>query len=196
MTRLLLPSLLLVATLGCARDRLEVTPTKNGVDGTCPEPPPAAAPTAAAAPARPVPTFEGKLLLPPATPGESRSELAGCLAATPSEAEGARYPTAASARAQRAATVRVNPMGKGVIVSHELSHACCLQANVTTRLEAGTVVMVEELSGTPCRCTCASTVRTAIGLSPGRYTLSVRQAQGGDPKVVHEEPFTVEAAAP
>ncbi|HLL52690.1 MAG TPA: hypothetical protein VK447_04030, partial [Myxococcaceae bacterium] len=177
----LLPSLLLVVTLGCARDRLEVTPTKNGVDGTCPEPPPAPAPTAAAAPARPVPTFEGKLLLPPATP---------------SEAEGARYPTAASARAQGAAAVRVNPMGKGVIVSHELSHACCLQANVTTRLEAGTVVMQEELSGTPCRCTCASTVRTAIGLPPGRYTLSVRQAQGGDPKVVHEEPFTVEAAAP
>jgi hypothetical protein len=195
----LAPALVLTVALGCARDRVEVTPTKPAVEGVCAEPPPPPTPLSPSPAAdRPAPTFQGKLLLPPANPGEARSELSGCLAAAPSEAEGARYPVAlrSGAAANARADVRVNPMGRGVIVSHDLTHGCCLKAEVTATLEGDRLVMLEQLSGAACRCQCASTVRTAVGLAPGRYTLSVRQAHGGEPKVVHEEPFTVEAAAP
>ena len=201
MKRLLPLAAVLALALGCARDRVEVTPTKPATaEGSCPEPPPAAAPPAAPAEQKPAPTFQGKLLLPPSTPGESKSELSGCLSAAPSEAEGARFPAARRAGPGREsavrAEVRVNPMGKGVLVSHDLDHGCCLKADVTTRMEGEKLVLLEQLSGAACRCTCASTIRTAVGLAPGRYVLSVQQAQGGAPQVLHEEPFTVEAQTP
>lgn len=69
--------------------------------------------------------------------------------------------------------VEVTGIPSGVTVRHELSHACCLQARVETRLEGDTVTIDERLEGQPCRCVCESTVRSAIRLRPGPISLRV-----------------------
>lgn len=189
---------------GCAKDRADVVqPKPLPQTANCPTPPES---TAAATPALdgaaavtpPTPTFHGQLLLPPEKPGESRTELSGCLAGGGTEADGSRYPPPPVSRsAPVAPKVRINSLAKGVIISHDLDHACCLKADVTTRLEAGRLTVLEKLSGTPCRCMCASTIRTAVGLAPGRYTLAIQVDEGsGPPKTVAEQPFTVEGVAP
>ncbi|MHB8879865.1 MAG: hypothetical protein ACYC8T_39755, partial [Myxococcaceae bacterium] len=76
----------------------------------------------------------------------------------------------------------------GVILSHELSHACCLKASVTSTLEGAKLTVRETLSGSPCRCMCQSTVKTAVGLSPGHYTLTlVQDGQGPAVTVLERE---------
>jgi hypothetical protein len=121
------------------------------------------------------------LLLPPGTPGESRTQFEGCLAqAEATEAAGSRFPSRAQSRGAPAGpAVQVSTVSGGVLITHELSHACCLTAAVTSKVEGTKVLVRETLSGSPCRCLCQSTVRTAVGLSKGHYQLSLVQAQGG-----------------
>ena len=128
------------------------------------------APPPGPTPLRPRPVFEGQPLLPPERPGESASEVHGCLSAERTAAAGARFP-AGSAQARDA--VRVNPLSSGLIVTHELVHPCCLQVAVSARVEGGAVRVVEALSGAPCACRCASRLRAAIGLAPGQYSVAV-----------------------
>ena len=128
-------------------------------------------PTEPVAERTPRPVFQGKPLLPPERPGESASELQGCLAAPDATAAaGARFPVVSD---QPLDGVRVNPLSSGLLVTHELAHPCCVRAAVSAQVEGSTVRVTETLSGTPCECRCASRLRTAVGLAPGRYSLAV-----------------------
>jgi hypothetical protein len=104
-------------------------------------------------------------------PGESRTAVQGCLAAA-GEAEAARFPARPATRTL-APPVTITAAAGGALVTHQLSHACCLRSAVTTRAEERTVVVLETLSGAPCRCMCSSTLRTQLGLSPGEWTVAV-----------------------
>jgi hypothetical protein len=120
----------------------------------------------------PRPVFQAHPLLPPAKPGATTSEVLGCLSGDEHTlATGARWPPPSSERPQEA--VRVNPLTGGLIVTHELAHACCLQAQVSAAVAGTAVKVTESLSGAPCACRCASRLRTAVGLTPGRYSVSV-----------------------
>ncbi|HVE86178.1 MAG TPA: hypothetical protein VND93_25150 [Myxococcales bacterium] len=119
----------------------------------------------------PRPSFQGRPLLPPDRPGDSVSEAQGCLSApehTPSL--GARYPAPAQ---QPRDAVRVNPLATGLLVTHDLAHPCCVQATVQAAVEGSAVRVTEVLAGSTCACQCASRLRTAIALSPGRYSVTV-----------------------
>jgi hypothetical protein len=122
----------------------------------------------------------GQILLPPTTPGDSKSEVTGCLAAA-TEAEGAKFaPPPENTRGMvPAPAVKVDAIAGGIIVSHDLSHACCLRGTVTSKLDKEQVTVREVLSGTPCRCMCRSTLRTAVGLKPGDYKIHVTVEENG-----------------
>jgi hypothetical protein len=156
--------------------------TKHEDSQTRPDPPAATAPDAGAPPPEVGPQVGpassggtlggkliGKVLLPPTTAGESSSEVAGCLAAA-SEADAAKFPLS---REAPAAPVTVSSLSNGLIITHELTHACCLKATVTSKLDKDEVTLREALFGTPCRCMCSSTLRTAVGLRAGLYRVHV-----------------------
>lgn len=129
----------------------------------------------------------GPLSLPPA-PGRSRTSIQGCLASSGAEESGARSTAPPAARAPGPPSVAIAVSGLGATVKHELSHACCLKAEVESAVKGSSVTVDEKLSGTPCRCMCSSTLTTAVGLSPGVYELTVRlQLPGGAPSEVHRE---------
>jgi hypothetical protein len=122
---------------------------------------------------KPAPGLKG-ILVPPAVSGASNVALEGCLAqANRTEEAGSRFPVPPAMRGPAKPSVSVSMLGGGALVVHELEHGCCLQADVTSKLEGRTVTVVEVLSGQSCRCRCRSTVRAAVGLPPGEYTLKV-----------------------
>jgi hypothetical protein len=123
------------------------------------------------------------LLLPPATPGDSRVAITGCLAEA-DEAGGARHPVAVTRSAPATPEVTVSALGNGLIVAHDLAHACCLKGEVEARVEGTTVRVIETLSGSPCRCMCHSTLKTAVALVPGDYTVEVVVKDGFGEKTV------------
>jgi hypothetical protein len=132
------------------------------------------------------------VLVPPATPGSSSVALDGCLAqAERTEQAGSRFPEPPATRGPVKSTVEVSPLGGGALVVHELSHACCLKAEVSSALEGRTVTVTEVLSGQPCRCRCRSTVRAAVGLPPGEYTLKIVTDENGKRSSAHEAPLSV-----
>lgn len=138
----------------------------------------------------PRPRFQSTPLLPPGRPGESVSDVQGCLAATErTAAAGARFPAPVDRPAD---AVRVNPLGGGLILTHEAAHPCCVQASVSASVEGASVKVLETLSGTPCGCRCASRLRTAVALPPGRYSVSllVRGPDSGE-RAVFSGPATV-----
>jgi hypothetical protein len=115
--------------------------------------------------------------LPPLTEGTSRSTVTGCLAAaTQAEAEQHLPPPVTRSTAP---AVTMTPFRGGVSVAHQLTHACCLKAQITTRIEGSSAVVLEKLTGSPCRCMCGSMLRTAIGLAPGHWTIAVDLEQDG-----------------
>jgi hypothetical protein len=122
--------------------------------------------------------------LPPKEPGASRTAVTGCLA-TANEADAARFPAPAPTR-DVAPPVTVTASAGGVVVTHELTHACCLKSEVTTRLSERQVVVREKLLGSPCRCMCASSLRTTVGLLPGSWTVSVELENAGEVRRVAE----------
>lgn len=169
-------------------------------------PAPATPPAASSAPSTPTASAQGPvegpapvvslpaggLLLPPATAGESISRLAGCLSeAASDEAAGARHPVVATRSRGAAPEVAVSALGHGVIVAHDLQHACCLKGAVETRVDGATVRVRETLSGSPCRCLCRSTLKTAVALAPGAYTVEVVLVNGGSERTVATEQVSV-----
>ncbi|MDQ3264186.1 MAG: hypothetical protein M3Y59_11075 [Myxococcota bacterium] len=140
----------------------------------------------------PRPNFTSRLLIPPAKPGEIVADFAGCLSLAEATAEaGARFPVPPPTRGPNPDQVRVNPMGEGIVIAHELSHACCLQGEATARVEGTKLVVTEKLTGTPCRCMCASTIRSAVGLSPGTYTVVVQVDESGSLRDAFQGEVTV-----
>ncbi|MBF5042203.1 hypothetical protein FGE12_07325 [Aggregicoccus sp. 17bor-14] len=166
--------------------------------------PEAAAPHGASAPHLPqVPAgaFAG-VLLPPSTVGKANVAFAGCLAEPTASAEaGSRFPPPAAAPTRRGAAepaVQVSALGTGALVTHQLTHGCCLQGRVSSAIEGRTLTLTETLSGESCRCLCSSTVRAAVRLEPGQYTLKVVTREGAKStsskvagKVAYEGPLQV-----
>lgn len=112
-------------------------------------------------------------VVPPPEVGASRSAVLGC-AAKPEAAEQEAGNTRGGMPVQE--KVEAVAAGHGMIVTHDLPHACCLSAKTTAALEGTKVTVTETLEGTPCRCLCSSTLKTAVGLSKGTWTVEVNTA--------------------
>lgn len=121
-------------------------------------------------------------LVPPTEPGAHRTRLEGCLTDATEDAD-TRHPQLAT---RGGTPVKVQVLGHGIVVTHALDHSCCLAAAVETTLEPGRVTLTERLSGTPCRCRCSSTIRTAVGLEPGSWeVVVVVETPGKSPETDH-----------
>jgi hypothetical protein len=174
------------AVLGCA------SPT--GVNGGASAPPagataPAPAPGDATILATASQGAVATALAPPAEAGASRSSVSGCLTAV-GESDATRFPAPPVSR-NPAPPVTVTAVPGGALVVHELTHACCLRAQVTTSIAGSRAVVRETLTGNPCRCMCGSTLRTAVGLPPGAWTVVVELEIGGQVRPVAEIPVAV-----
>jgi hypothetical protein len=154
--------------------------------------PPAAEPTPTVqeplSPARQVPP--GRPVLPPVDPGKVAWRADGCLALAKGSAEDDKRFPAAMTRASQA-DVTVSVMGVGAIVTHTLRHACCLHGDVQAHVRGQDIEVREVLTGDACRCMCASTVKTAVGLKPGQYTLRVVVVTGGVETEVARKPVEI-----
>jgi hypothetical protein len=165
MTHLLARLAPLIALLGCANAS---APPAHHSTATA-QPTPRADPSAEAARARP--SAPGLVPAPRLAPGAARATIEGCLA-TATEAAAASFPPPPPTRSSPP-PVTVAKVPGGIAVTHRLTHACCLKGNVSTEVSGEAVVIVETLRGTPCRCLCASSLRTIVGLSPGTWEVSV-----------------------
>ncbi len=124
-------------------------------------------------------------------PGETRLALAGC-ATEATEEGGARFPQKPVMRGPGGGnSITFVPSATGVLITHELSHACCLKASVESKVDAGLVAVTEKLTGNACRCMCSSTLKTSVGLAPGSYTLVVQTAHGSRYEEVLREALVV-----
>jgi hypothetical protein len=163
-----------------------------------------AAPSTSAASATPSAALTGpasvyamgtpQVSLPP--PGASKTDLKGCIAAANTEAEGAKYAPPPPTRAAPKPEVVITPANGGITVTHEMQHGCCLKGAVATDIQGTQVRVVETLSGNSCRCMCASTLSTAVGLNPGQYTVTVVRVNpdGNSKEVVSNQPVAVGGA--
>lgn len=154
---------------------------------------PAAGKASPAEPRGPGGLRSGGLLLPPAEHGGAVVRLEGCSASgTGDDADAKAFPVPAATRGPVGPEpFTVVATGSGVILAHELAHMCCRKAEVTATLVGTTVTVRETLAGPGCRCNCMSTVRAAVGLGPGAYTLIVETDRAGEVTVAHEQPITV-----
>jgi len=126
----------------------------------------------------------------PAAGPATKATFAGCLLAS-NEAEAAKHPAAPVTRSAPAPTARFSALAGGVTVEHPLTHACCLTAAVTTRLDGRTAVVTERLSGNPCRCRCDSTIRTELSLPPGGWTVAIELVDDSGARRVAQQDVTV-----
>jgi hypothetical protein len=156
---------------------------------TAAAPPAATPPEPAVEPTPPPHLPPSGRLAPPARAGEHTARVTGCAAEGRRDESAARGFPADTRKAP--APPSVSATGTGVIVSHELSHACCLGATVRAAVEGATVTVEEVLEGEPCRCMCSSTIETAVGLQPGSYDLSIVVVEGGERRGVHRQAVEV-----
>lgn len=138
-----------------------------------------------------------RALIPPSTPGESKVAIAGCLKeGAKSDTDGDRFPAppenARSGPGDKP-DVQLSVLGDGVLVNHTLNHACCLTAEVTSKLDGQTLKITEKLSGNPCRCRCQSSIQTAVGLPLGAYQVEVEVIQNDQSKTVHTQPVEIKS---
>jgi len=211
------PARLLAAAALLAASCAHHSKATSSSNSSAPPPPQAAAaqtpPTGASSPGEPAKPRAAEVshpLLSPGTSatvenlqvplraGEAAVAMAGCLTAVEDEATGEKFPVKPVMRGgpQKPAVV-VSASGAGVVVTHELSHPCCLKAAVTYGQEAGVLRVRETLAGHACRCMCSSTVRTAVGLAPGDYTVVLElEPQDGKPATeVHRQAVSVRRAS-
>ena len=177
--------LLLAAALSwaCAERPVRVSPAATKALGSpeeacrttsleVPDFPPGGLPGPPASAGFPRPVFRSRPLLPPQRPGQSMSEALGCLAGERTAIAGARHP-APRELLEGGDSVRVNPLEGGLLITHQFAHPCCLRATLSATVEGATVRVSEVLGGKPCGCLCASRLRTAIALAPGRYSVEI-----------------------
>lgn len=124
------------------------------------------------------------LVLPPAEAGAFRSAVAGCAAHPRADQPATRAPPAPE-------KVEASALPTGLVLTHELPHACCLAAATAVAVEGRQVTVTETLSGTPCRCLCSSTLRTAVGLGQGTWAVEVRTVEPAGPRVAWTGEVTV-----
>ncbi len=106
-------------------------------------------------------------------PGQSRATFAGCLAGRKDQ----RSREVPAARSGQPDDVLVHVVPGGVVVTHILTHPCCLEGNVVLGTRGRVATLHELLSGEPCRCECQSTIDTAVGLDVGLWTIRVEVEQ-------------------
>jgi hypothetical protein len=102
------------------------------------------------------------------TLASARTEISGCLALPAKAQQQTKQPTRA---ASSASDWRVSAIGKTIVVTHDLEHACCLTGETHASVTGDVLTITEVLSGSPCRCLCESTLRTRVPLAPGNYTV-------------------------
>jgi hypothetical protein len=107
-----------------------------------------------------------------------------------SEADARRFPAPAQTRSG-APMVVIKSVPGGAQVIHQLTHACCLKGEVSTRLDHGKALVTEKLSGSPCRCQCQSKLQTSIRLPPGEWTVTVEVDRNGQAERVVEKELDV-----
>ncbi len=150
----------LVSCTGCTREPAKADP--KTVESN--DPPTGRGALAAGALAR--------ILQPPAEEGGHHFAVEGC-AATPNVEPPATRGLPPEDK------VEASALEGGVLLTHEVGHACCLSAATAVVLEGTRVVVTETLSGTPCRCRCSSSLRTAVGLKPGTWQVEVKTVVPG-----------------
>ncbi len=155
MTRGLLLVGVLGALVGCRHDEAKPDPA----------PTPDPAPHQEARPHSHVALLAG-VLLPPADPHGFRSAVSGCAAETQKDTE----PTRGLPPEEKVVATAVPT---GLVLTHEVPHACCLSEKTEVKVEGQAVTITEHLEGTPCRCLCGSTVRTAVALEKGTWQVEV-----------------------
>lgn len=183
MTRVLVPRLAALALVGwaslaCTRASEPAPPAAS----------PASDPVAIPQPPVDAPGTATSGATASASIGVGQTTASGCLASPDGTEQG---PRDARSAAPEPPPVTVITDGGGVRVVHALTHACCLKHKVETQV-SGTVVRVHvELSGTPCRCICSSSLTTTVRLSPGRYTVQVTVDDRGDKRREPEQTVDV-----
>lgn len=113
-------------------------------------------------------------------PGQSRSSIRGCLA------EGSRAKSSSRSNDEPDG-IDARVVAGGVLLTHNLTHACCLEANVRLTIHGKVATLHERLSGEPCRCECQSTIETGIGLGLGMWTLRVEVEEPFQPARIVDE---------
>ena len=117
--------------------------------------------------------------------GQSTTVIVGCLNQEKSAADFDQ------------AGAEVFPVPDGVVVTHNVIHACCLSGAVSSSIEGNLVTISERLTGEPCKCECPSTLRTAVGLAPGPWVIQLRLEKPNAPaQIVQEWDVTVAAPQP
>ncbi|MDJ0765600.1 MAG: hypothetical protein QNJ97_21640 [Myxococcota bacterium] len=119
--------------------------------------------------------------LKPLPLGQSRTQMAGCLVSKDGKGEGAPQ------KRRRSSPVQIIKEKSGIKVVHQLAHACCLKAKVTTKFRNNVVNILETLSGDACRCMCESTLTTTVALENKEYFVVVEVDDRGNKTKVHEQ---------
>ncbi len=154
-------ALLIAALAGCAHTEVKEDAKANE-------------PVAPAGDAKPAPDNKplAGMVLPPPETGGFRTSVAGC-AATPD-----KEPAETRALLPEE-KVEASGIATGLVVTHEVPHACCLKATTTVDVAAQEVTITDSFDGTQCRCRCSSSLRTAVGLKPGSYAVEVKTVEPG-----------------
>lgn len=211
MTRTAFSLVALAALAGCEKPPVPGNAAPSAESAPALSAPSSAAPpnpAASAAAPTPAPAVSDAAAVPVAPPAASPSTTAvgsqlvlldsehaktmvsGCLAAAKGLPERSASPTRALPAAPAVEIVR----GAKPRVVHRLQHACCLSGKTRVELRASVVTLVEELSGSPCRCQCESTLDTELALSPGRYELRVLTIRGNEQSEAFRGALDVPAA--
>jgi hypothetical protein len=182
--------LLWVALIGgaCNKNRDNDAPRAKAVIDSCPVPQQVNLPELPGPKLEPAkPQFDGELFLPPEVPGATRTESSGCVDLVGDGELGAkRFPPATTE-----AKAKVSALTRGVLITHDLNHRCCLKAKVSATVSGEKVRVIETLTGTACACDCASTLRTAVGLMPGKYELQLSMSDQGKERQVFQGPVEI-----
>jgi hypothetical protein len=186
-------ALLLAPTIHLAAEDAEpVDPTDEELATPAPEKKSEPTPPTKPAP-RVTPAVAGALP-PPAELGRTRTVVTGCMAKGQKSSADTRASRSSSADGDEEVEVTKTP--GGAIVTHHLSHNCCLKAQVSAKIEQEHVIVLEKLVGKPCRCRCKSTLKTAVGLAPGWWTVDVDVDVGGKVERVTAQMVSVPEAHP
>ncbi len=71
-------------------------------------------------------------------------------------------------------TTNVTAHNRSVVVSQNLSYACCARLKLDWSIDGKQITVTETNEGDMCRCVCDYRVNATIGpLSPGKYTVTV-----------------------
>lgn len=123
----------------------------------------------------------------PATETEANTEVSGCLAS----ASGTPTRAASSAGTPGVELVQGAPPK----LVHRLEHACCLHSQTRILRRDRAIQVTEQLSGTPCRCKCSSTLSTELRVPAGSYEISLVLEQGGTRSEVYRGALDVAASS-